>query len=459
LCGGPTPTPSPTASPTPTPTPGPTYTVTGEVFIDLNKNGIKDAGDLPYTGGINLNISNPQTGNVIGNVSDNPSSKGSFAIPNLPAGTYDVSYLTLPNGYKMINPTGFPPTFTVSVGTGNCSAPANAKCDDPASGDISNLNFAISNSIPWIQIGGGGDIRTDNGFDPTGGGVGGGGSTGSFNNFVPATANTPTGLSCSKGAYTLAPTSSGTQGIIYSGQGSANLGQDISYLNNSSMIAGGNYSPIGIGGILRSSYNYLVSVANQAGISPVDLSTNDGNGNPYCSGGISNCSLNPNLPHGIYIATGQNHPGLILTGGPYTFGPNQNYIIMVDGDLYIKTELYVPVGSTLLISASGSIYVDPGVGANYDSQTPNLEGTFSADKNFVIQGTNDCSVKTDSRLNVAGSIMVNAALGGGSFTNNRDLCANDLYCPVFSIQSRPDFILNAPSFIKKSNYTWQEAAP
>jgi hypothetical protein len=55
--------------------------------------------------------------------------------------------------------------------------------------------------------------------------------------------------------------------------------------------------------------------------------------------------------------------------------------------------------------------------------------------------------------------VTNAALKGGSFVNNRDLCAGDADCPVFYIQERPDFTLNAPSFLQVAPRIWREVAP
>jgi len=48
----PTPTSIPTPTNTPTPTSAPTYTITGNIFIDTNNNGIKDTGESCYVGNI-----------------------------------------------------------------------------------------------------------------------------------------------------------------------------------------------------------------------------------------------------------------------------------------------------------------------------------------------------------------------------------------------------------------------
>lgn len=427
----------------PTPTPAPvTNTISGNVFVDNNpKNAIKDPGESNYSGAITITSSN-------GGTITYPTS-GAFNVGSLTAGTYTISYTSLPSGYTMTNPVnGPPPSFTVTVGTG-CSAGGSNSASCDAGNNITNLNFGISNAaVPWVQTSGS-DIRADNGFSSGGGsgGGGGGGGGGTFNNPIPLSAVAACG-----GPHTSIAdnVTSKTPGLVFTGNDSSpNFGQGDASVNK--WVSGGMYGPTKIGGIIRSSYSYLVSVAKQAGITPVDLTAS-------CGGDLNTCQINTStFTHGIYLANGNLN--LSFTS-PYTLKANQNYIILVNGDLYIKTPIHVPNGSTLLISTSGSIYVDSSVGeTSYLSSSANIEGIFSADKNFVVQGANNCAVTTDLKLNVAGSIITNAALAGGNFVNQRDLCANNAYCPVFTVQSRPDFILNAPAFIKRANYTWQEAAP
>lgn len=129
------------------------YTISGNVFNDINKNRLKDADESNYQGQITMST----TGGVI------TVNAGSFTIANLPAGTYTVSYTSpMPSGYQLVYPfNGPPPSFRVTVGP-SCivDVATGASC---TSGDIINLNFAITNSIPWIQIYGL-DARLDHGF-------------------------------------------------------------------------------------------------------------------------------------------------------------------------------------------------------------------------------------------------------------------------------------------------------
>lgn len=103
----PNPTPTPTSTPTPTPT---TYTITGRVFNDDNKNGIQDAGEPNYVGTPSITASQ----GIVTTKAD-----GTYTISNLPAGTVTISYQTLPEGYSMTSPrNGPPPSYQVTVGPG-----------------------------------------------------------------------------------------------------------------------------------------------------------------------------------------------------------------------------------------------------------------------------------------------------------------------------------------------------
>lgn len=100
-----------------------TYTISGNIFDDTNKNGLKDAAENNYTAAPTITI----TPNV-GTISTN--SNGSFAISNLPSGTYTVSYNSLPTGYRLTYPlSGPPPSFRVTVGSAcNTNGAQGASC-------------------------------------------------------------------------------------------------------------------------------------------------------------------------------------------------------------------------------------------------------------------------------------------------------------------------------------------
>jgi hypothetical protein len=74
---------------TPTATPTPSYTLSGNVFSDVNQNGVKDTGEQGFTGAaVSLNTGQTAT----------TDSNGNYSFYNLQAGTYTET-LSVPNGY------------------------------------------------------------------------------------------------------------------------------------------------------------------------------------------------------------------------------------------------------------------------------------------------------------------------------------------------------------------------
>jgi len=136
------------------------------------------------------------------------------------------------------------------------------------------------------------------------------------------------------------------------------------------------------------------------------------------------------------------------------FPSGGSYVILVNGILNINTKIIVPNGSFLLFSAANDINVSASVGDTSHVTAANLAGYYSTDKSFNVQGKDstgggvNCATNNeDLRLNVAGSIVVNAVTtNGGGFYYKRDMCADDKLCPVFTITERPDFVLNSPTF-------------
>jgi len=88
-----------------------------------------------------------------------------------------------------------------------------------------------------------------------------------------------------------------------------------------------------------------------------------------------------------------------------------------------------------------------------------IQGFYSTDKSFIIQSKGGCPT-VDLYLGIEGAIVVNAdGKSGGTFTNNRTLCAGNANNPVFTIKERPDMILNAPNSYKITNFLYTEIAP
>jgi len=289
------------------------------------------------------------------------------------------------------------------------------------------VNFGINNASPWIQSSGG-DMRVDSGF----------------NSPIPAN---PT-CGANSGAYASLLGSGGTPGIIFSGDSTPGFGQGTPSIND--WLVGGTVFPDLFNPVVskKTSTSMILSKAAQMGIPITDIKT-------ACGGDYANCDLPNNLASGAYRADGD----LTLSGAGINFSAGQNYVIIVKGNLNVNEKIIVPNGSTAIFSAY-NINIAGSVGeADSTSTASDIEGWFSADGNFTVNGTNNCSVAPDLKLNIAGSVVVGAGGGGGGFENNRDLCAANVSCPVIYIKERPDFILNAPAIIKTSSYTWQEVAP
>lgn len=442
----------------------PLYTISGYVYVDTNKDRIKQAGESNTAATVTVTAKN-SSGAVVGTASV-PTGAGAYTIagaggiPSLPAGQYTVS-ITAPAGYIPTTAT----SLTVNVGTsagvgpgglaltacsplGAGSLPDPAACD--AKGDITNLNFGISNSIPWIQTG------PENPAGPTNGGSGDTNMPNGWNNFVPAGTCGPVPHYVSLNGPTVG--GGATPGVISVGSGSFNFcpggaptaGGCQNSASSTQWVAGGlpsdypsSFSSVNPG-IVRTSYNYLLSIVKQAGITPTPVTA---------------AMFTGTLAHGVYQSTGDLTLGN-ATGGTYTF-PTGDFVVLVNGNLYLKENIKVAHGSTVLFSVSGSIYVDPSVGeGSYTSYATDIEGFYSADKDFVIQGGNGNNCPTgDKRINIGGSVVVNASLNGGTLSNQRDLCGNDLSCPTIYVAGRPDFLLNAPLFFMNTRRIWQEVAP
>lgn len=147
----------------------PIYTITGSIFNDKDRDYAKESGETKDWSSPNVAItSRTSTGANAGNIAYNQSA-GTFTISNLYGGLYTISYTAgTPARYIIRHPlNGPPPAFTVRVGS-NCGfSPAHpnvaGRINCSARGDVSNLNFVITNSIPWYQIYGL-DLRLDNGF-------------------------------------------------------------------------------------------------------------------------------------------------------------------------------------------------------------------------------------------------------------------------------------------------------
>ena len=388
------------------------FRAAGSIINDINKNSKLDPGETTYKGPIAITSNS-------GSVNIN-SLNGTYEIIGLTPGTYTVSFGNLPKGYILIHPkNGPPPTYKFTVGPGCVTDfTTGASCD--AIGNIINLNLAITDAIPWIQTQGM-NMRIDKGFT----------------NFVPSSP------SCS-GAFTSIPNASSSAGIIYTGDEKAEFGKGKS--SESGWLVGGESFPQVFRTVrerLTTSYLSILGNIDKSGVELKNLVCN-----------LNSCDLTADLPSGAYLVS-EN-----LNLNAYSFPASRNYIFLVNGDLTVSGNITIPKSSTAIFTASGNITIDSSVGSIPScTASSNLQGIYSADKNFIIDGIDNCTVSNDKMLTVEGSIFVNAEIDNGIFINKRDLCNNNYNFPSIRLIERLDFIINSPNIIKRKGLIYSEEAP
>lgn len=426
---GPTSTPPPGVTlppPSPTPTIVIRYSISGNIFIDTDNDTIKDVGESNYTAGsitvTSVNTSGTPTGTIT-------YSAGQYDVSNLLPGRYTVRYTSLPTGYRMIYPlNGPPPYFVVTVGP-VCFVPdATTGASCTGLGNVQTLDFAISNSGPWIQTIGL-DIRKDAGYT----------------NFIPQ----PSTAAC-YGAYGTAAGTFGTHGVTFIGNTDGTFGLGQASQNNWT-VGGSQYPSLysNTGAELPTSYSNILLAAQKNELSITNIASI-----PGCNS-LINCQLPNTLAEGIYQANGN----LTLTGTT-RFQNERNIVILVNGSLRVWGDIVVPQSSTAIFSALESIEIANGVGsAPSCGLDTDIQGFFSAGRDFIVQGVGDCRSGPDQMLKVEGTVVANARRAGGALLNWRDLCADNARYPSIRIIARPDFILNMPNFLRRSNLIYRELAP
>ena len=445
-----------------------TFNASGTVYVDLDKNGQFGGADSGFPNATLTVCSGNQPGGCA-----NPyetlttGADGTFTTIAQPliSGPYTI-ILSLTSGYRATTPK--PPVAAITVGnaaTGDtCSTPIGG-CD--ANGNVINLNFGMSNSFSWMQVIGG-DATGQYVSDPT--------TTvrGGFTDPIPETPSYTT-------PYALLPGLGGMPGILNAGSGNVDLGKLGGQVSSSSWnwtiggTTGYSYN-LPIIGATKTSYGNVSYTVKQSHQPTASLTSLTG-----CSD-LSNCQLPDSFPAGVNIFTADSDV-TISNPTSYEFPTNSKYIFLINGKLNIKTKILVPDGSFVLFSSSSDINIDSSVGegnpqnicqpsqvANGFSTGCDLEGFYSTDKSFNLEsldqlgaGGNCATGSEDLKLNVAGSIVVNAvtatANSGSLNYQTRDLCGDDKNSPVFTVTERPDFVLNFPTFLMTPRRYWQEVAP
>jgi hypothetical protein len=290
------------------------------------------------------------------------------------------------------------------------------------SGNIVEANFGLSSSNAWFQVSGS-DLRNDRGIT----------------NMISA----PASSIC--GNVTIRDGINGIPGIIFTGSGTTDFGEGKASSKNW-IVSGANTSYAGTR--LLTAHDAVLETLERNAVTPTSLST-------YCS--PANCTLTDAIPSGAYRV---QNADLTLAASTLT---TKRVVIIVDGDLTLNGTIQVAPGAYLMFVVKGDITIAPSVGtATYTcagSGTTQLQGVFSTDGNFMLQGGSTCPTP-DQQLNLAGTIITNAARQtSGTLVNNRTLCSTNNQFPSFTISPRFDFSLNIPNYLRRPSLTWQEVAP
>ncbi len=412
-------------------------TISGKCIVDNPPYSSYGANDTSLGGSYTISYSNTN-GTVSGTSTCND---GTFPPIRVPPGEYTISYPgSPPPGYEV----SFPPNLIhiVTVGPAcdvGASSAFGASCvtsgTDPAPGSVIGLNFGFKPPGQWIQTSGT-DIRFDNGL-------------GGLETTIPSTASPSVCVSPFGNLFTSVNVAGGSPGIIFTGDTPADFGAGSASAPNWKVGSSSYpdfYTPSK--GIYTTSYAYVSGRVKQSGITPASL----------CSANLNNCTILSSLASGVYEIDASGGDTTLTSA---TIGNGKKYIILVKGNLIIKSNIIVPIGSSLTFIVSGNIHIDKSVGTTWNSAVTQVEGFYSADGSFFLDGEQNSCLTADNRLNMAGSIIVNAGktTPAGQFVDNRTLCTNNAFCPVFTISERPDFILNAPESIKQIKTIYQEVAP
>gem|GEM_PF-2665340 len=389
-----------------------TDTVKGQVFEDNDSSRSITAGDTTAIPGQIITVTNAL--GALQPVSGLTGADGTYTIANVCPGTLTFSHVV--SGATINDHYEYPPgadgngqSYSITVGPTNVAActvyatsvPYDGMKPVCNSGNISNLNFALTNPAanPWFQSFCG-NMRIDS--SPV--------------DAVPASAY-------AFGEVGLAMQCLGNPGIAYSVSSIWNIPNGRGVSSKNWQIAKP-YIPTTV----KLAYDYLATSAQQNNVTVTPL---------QCS---PSCDLST-LSHGLYRIS-----------GPATFtkanSTNGNVIVLVAGDVTISDTITVAVGSTLTIASTGKITVNPNV--------TRIDGIFSAGTDIVVSSSGaSCS---DSTLGVNGTMIANGSRNGGTFMNKRQVCGIGAN-PGVLFTPRPDFLFNAPTFLTHSKGVWQEVTP
>lgn len=127
---------------------------------------------------------------------------------------------------------------------------------------------------------------------------------------------------------------------------------------------------------------------------------------------------------------------------PWTVANGESYVILVNGDLRIASNITVTPGGFLAFIVNGNVRVSPAV--------TDIQGLFDLDGLIITESNGGTDVAADFE----GSVV---AWGGVNF--GRDLGANNVSTPGESFVHRADLLVNMPESMKVFALKWEEVVP
>jgi len=127
---------------------------------------------------------------------------------------------------------------------------------------------------------------------------------------------------------------------------------------------------------------------------------------------------------------------------PWTVTSGESYVVFVNGNLRIASNVTVEPGGFLAFIANGRITVSPAV--------TQVQGLYVADESLVTESNG----VADVQLGFEGSMV---AWGGVAL--GRDLSASNIDDPAETFTYRPDLLVNMPEKMKVFALRWQEVVP
>jgi hypothetical protein len=383
----------------------PTYSIQGGVFEDEDGDGIKNGNDAYRSGTVSIS----------GVSSFESSAPSGFTATGILEGSYTLTFDAqndLPMGWQALSTGGIPltippnPSYTAQPGIFCGTTHEHAEC--LIDGNIINFNFPVRKipAEPWFY-GFGGDMRSDQALE----------------NRIPEEA----------GVFFSERITNKSAGVIFGSNLTVNPFTSLTakYSNPRNWLVRNRFAASSV----RTSYENMEAVLRKNGVWDSASSITGTNILSSISSGVFRVSGNASIPT-----------------GDFSVPAGVQAVYMITGNLNINaSEITIPLGSSVMFIVRGNIEVSP--------ETSEIHGIYSANQSIIVRGIED-GVTPDGDLIIQGSIIANAGRATSDpFDRRRNLYEGNQQLPIVIIDYRPDFVLNAPPYIKFSNYSIKELAP